>query len=120
MNPYILLQGPFAWAIAAAIVEGKLVPDLIEESIKVKFFYENIDRIVAAASIGIDETKDKLKHEIQVIGNLKIAAEETNTAVSIDYVPELRNTIIQYVNSLITKCKGYTKSYGYFRHVLLN
>lgn len=97
------------------IVEGKLVPELKAKIRKVENFYGDVDKIVAAANVGIDETKTRLKQEIRVIGDLKVATEETNTFISVEYVSELRDTITQSARDLINKCKEYTNRHNELR-----
>lgn len=111
LSPSFSLKGPLAWAIAAGVVEGKLVPELNAQLQKVGNFYADIDRIAIAASDGIDETKNRLRKEIDIISNLKIATEETSTFVSIEYIDALRDTIVESATNLISKCKAYTVRY---------
>lgn len=70
---------------------------------------------MAAANSGIDETKDRLKQEIRIIGDVKVATEETNTFISVDYVSELRETIVQSARNLIDKCNEYARRHNELR-----
>lgn len=63
------------------------------------------------AVYGIDETKGKLQNEISLIGALKVATEQTNTFISIDYVTELRSTLIESAENLIKNCEDYAARY---------
>lgn len=101
----------FCYNCGSTIVEGKLVPDLNAKLDQVGNFYADIDRIVATAAAEIDETKNRLQNEIIVIGDLKSAADTTNTFVSMEYLEDLRDTVVESVNHLIAKCNGYAESY---------
>lgn len=101
--------GPLGLAIAAGVLEGKLIPEIKAKIKNVEHFYGDIDKIVAAASVGIDQTKENLKRELQTIGDLKVTAKETSTFVSLDYIAELRDTIVQSAKTLIAKCYEYMR-----------
>lgn len=96
--------GPIGLAIAAGVLEGKMVPELRARLRKVEEFYDNLDKTVNTAFSNIDEAKGELKNEIQTIGELKVRTEETNTYVSIDETPELRDIAIQSAKDLIATC----------------
>lgn len=103
--------GPIAWAIAAGIVEGDLVPRLKAKFKEAKKLYDNLDVIVSKSFESIDETKSKLNHEIRAIGDLKMQSEELNTYTSIDTVIELRDIVISSAKDLIAKCIAYRSTH---------
>lgn len=100
--------GPIAWAIAAGVVEGELVPNIKAKFREAKKFYENLDAIVTKSTKSIEETKVKLNREYHAIGKLKVQSEELNTYASIDdAVIELRDIVISSGKNLINKCTAY-------------
>lgn len=99
--------GPIAWAIAAGVVEGELVPNIKARFKEAKRFYDNLDVIVNKSLESIDETKVKLNRETRAIGDLKVQSEELNTYTSIDTVIELRDIVISSAKELIRKCIAY-------------
>lgn len=96
-------------AIAAGVIEGKIVPELSEKFNSIKRFYDNLKSNVDKAYKDIDEAKRILKREIQHIGDLKIQTEGTKTFLDLDEVQELRDTITTSIQELITKCNEYRK-----------
>lgn len=99
--------GPLAWAIAAGVVEGELVPKLKAKFREARSFYQNLDGIVGKSVKSIEETKTKLNRESRAIGELKVQSEELNTYTSIDAVIELRDIVISSGENLINKCIAY-------------
>lgn len=102
--------GPLGLAIAAGVLEGKLVPELNAKIRNVQNFYGEIDKLVAAASVGIDQTKENLKNEVRKIGDLKVATEASSTFIALDYVAELRAAIVESAENLMAKCTEYMSS----------
>lgn len=109
--------GPIAWAIAAGVVEGELVPNIKARFKEARQFYKNLNDIVSNSFTEIDQTKAKLGREIRAIGDLKVKTEEMNTFASIDGVTQLRDTIISSAKGLIDKCTTYRSKHQMFATV---
>lgn len=110
--PVAAFGGPFGMAIAAGVLEGKLIPELKKRLNSIREFYDDLVKKVSKAYADIDETKLKLKEEIRVIGDLKTQTEETKTYVNLDDLEALRDIIIESVNTLITKCNEYRERHS--------
>ncbi|KAJ6633170.1 Hemolysin E [Pseudolycoriella hygida] len=108
--------GPFgaiiSYSIAAGIVEGKLIPELQAKMQEVKGFFEKLQGTIEQTNVDIDSTKGKLKDEVKSIGVLKVQTEETKQLIPLDYLDELRDTILESVNNLIKECDAYQKRHG--------
>lgn len=87
------------------MVEGKIIPELNAKMRSIENFYQTVTVSINEATTKIDETKDKLKEEVRVIGDLKVQAEEVQTYVEIDNTVELKNTLLNSVGGLIIKCE---------------
>lgn len=99
--------GLFGIAIAAGVVEGKLIPELNAKMKSIEVFYGNVQGLVQQSFKDIDSTKAKLKEEIRVIGDLKVQTDETKTFIELDNEPALKQTVVDSVKALIAKCKAY-------------
>lgn len=109
--------GPIGWAIAAGIIEGKLIPELKARLGNIEDFYKKLNVLVDQSFTNIGESKDKIKDEIRVIGELKVQTEETKTYAEIDITPELKDIVIEAAQSLISKCNEYKKRIAPFTSV---
>lgn len=109
--------GPIGWAIAAGIIEGKLIPELMARLRKIEDFYQKLNDLVDRSFTNIRESKDKIKDEIRVIGDLKVQTEETKTYGEIDYTPELKEIVIEAAQNLIKKCNEYKRRIAPFTPV---
>lgn len=101
--------GLFGIAIAAGVVEGKLIPELNAKMRSIETFYQDTTKIVKDAFKDIDTTKLKLKEEIRVIGNLKEQTEETKIYIEMDDDPAMKEIIVDAVDALIAHCQDYRK-----------
>lgn len=109
--------GPIGLAIAAGIIEGKLIPELKARLGKIKEFYENLNDLVDESDTNIRESKVKIKGEIKVIGKLMVQAEATKTYAELDITPELKDIVIEAAQTLISKCNKYKKRIAPFTPV---
>lgn len=107
--------GPLGLAIAAGIIEGKLVPDLNAKIRNVEHFYADIDKKVVATSNGIDKTKTAINQEIRKIGNLKEATQRASTLIPLSNIESLRSEIIDSAKKLEAKCDEYIKQFSYLK-----
>lgn len=94
-------------AIAAGVVEGKLVPDLKEKMASIEKFYDHLNEKILQAAKDIDETKKQLQEEIEHIGKLKVATKTTTAFIDLDEIPDMRDIVIKSINDLITNCIEY-------------
>lgn len=99
--------GPIGVGIAAGVIEGKLIPEMLEKMGKIEKFYENLNEKMVKAFHDIDSTKKILKEEIHHIGLLKVKCKNTNSFVSLDGASELRDMVIKSVEDLIANCEEY-------------
>lgn len=108
--------GPFgaliSYSIAAGVVEGKLIPELMKKFAEVKAFFDKLHGIIDKTNVDIDSTKIKLKEEVKNIGVLKVQTEETKALIPLDDLDALRDTILESVNNLIFQCNEYQKRHG--------
>lgn len=101
--------GPFGVFIGADARE--LSVRLNERMTSFKRFYSHLKKNINKAFIDIEEANVKLNAEIRIFGNLKIQTEETKPFQSIDDAA-LRDTVIQFAESLSTKCNEYRKRHN--------
>ncbi|KAJ6642562.1 Hemolysin E [Pseudolycoriella hygida] len=108
--------GPFgliiSYAVAAGVVEGKLIPELEKRLDEVKSFFVKLHKTIDETNVNIDSTKTKLKNEIANIGELKVKTEETKELIPFDELDALRDNILESVNNLIKQCEAYQKSHA--------
>lgn len=93
--------------VAYIVLENKMIPELTAKLESIKRFYEDAQSKVSKAFDDIDETKNKLKDEIRVIGDLKVQTLETKTFVVMD--KDLCDVAINSARELIEKCHEYRK-----------
>lgn len=102
----------FGVVIAATVAEAKLIPDVKDKMAEIAEWFNDVSAEVQNSFKNIDDTKAELKEEIRRIGEIKIQAKETKSYVEIDYVAQMKETIMESVADLIAKCKDYR-----FRHI---
>lgn len=111
-----LVFGPFgamiSYSIAAGVVEGKLIPELVEKFAATKDYFDKLRVTIDKTNGDIDTTKVKLRDEFKQIGVLKGQTEETKTLVSLDDMDHLRDVILDSVNNLILQCNEYQERHG--------
>lgn len=56
-------------------------------------------------------TKDHITKQIREIGDFKVQTEETKSYVSLDDIPELKDSVLQSTQKVITKCDEFHKKY---------
>lgn len=101
--------GPFGVFIGADARE--LSVRFNEKLTSFRKFYNNLKKNVNNAFIDIEEANVKLNAEIRIFRNLKIQTEETKPFQSIDDAT-LRDTVIQFAESLSNKCIEYRKRHN--------
>lgn len=106
------ILGPIGLGIAAAIVEGKYVPELKDKMSEVEEFYKHLKVKVKDAFRDIDVTKNMLNLEIMEIGELKVETKETRAFLDLGDIPELRDTLMKSAESLIDNCDNYRKKHA--------
>ncbi|KAJ6639526.1 Hemolysin E [Pseudolycoriella hygida] len=110
--------GPFgimiAYAVAAELVEGRLIPELQQRLDEVKGFFVKLHKTIDETNVNIDSTKTKLKDEIANIGELKVKTEAIKKIIPFDELDALCDTILESVNNLIKQCEAYQKSHDIY------
>lgn len=106
-NPNAFFAAILGLIIAAGVVEGKMIPELNAKMESIEKFYQSVTVSIQDAATKIDETKDKLKEEVRIIGDLKVEAEEVQTYVEIDSTTELKDSLLSSVANLIASCEKY-------------
>lgn len=101
--------GPIGVGVAAAVIEGKLIPEIKAKMEKIEAFYDTLSGKMQQAFQDIERTKMTLQIEIQHIGNLKVRTKNTNTYVGMDKVPDLREMVIKSALDLVAQCDEYRK-----------
>lgn len=101
--------GPIGLAIAAGIIEGKLIPELKARLSKVEQFYNKLDELANASLTDISASKQKIQKETRIIGDLKTEAEELNTYASIEEISIMKDIVIETAEKLISSCNKYKK-----------
>lgn len=101
--------GPIGVGIAAAVIEGKLIPEVKANMEKIETFYDTLNGKMQQASMDIEKTKVTLKTEIHHIGTVKVKTKNTKMYVGMDEVPDLRDMVIKAAQDLIDQCEEYRK-----------
>lgn len=107
-----LITGVFGLIIAIkniVDIETKMIPEMRKKFGQIEEYYKNLNGTIDKAGKDIDDTKDKLKEEIEVIGKLKVQTEETRFYVADD---NLRPLVEESANNLIARCNEYMKRHG--------
>lgn len=99
--------GLFSLGVTAAFVELKFIPEVKAKMAKIQKSYDKLTLKVDQALRDVQITKHKLNREVLEIGDLKSETESTKTFVDLDFLPDLRDTLIESGQSLIDKCKEY-------------
>ena len=105
-----IIFGPFGLivseGIAAGVVEGKLIPELLAKFKEVQKHFDEVKELVSKANKDINETKTKLQNEIEIIGDIRVKTEETSLYIKIN---SLRERLRKSATNLITLCQMYMK-----------
>lgn len=101
-----------SYSIAAGVVEGKLIPELVRKLSEIKSFFDNLKALVDKTNVDIDDTKNKLKAEIQHISDMKILTADISDLIDLDNDPIIHDEIKSAANSLISQCEEYQRSHG--------
>lgn len=94
---------------ATCLVERELIPLLLEKMESIKKFYDTLQDKVHETFANIQKTKSILSNEITHIDELQIQTKQTEEFMSLDTLPEIRDTAIEYAQALIDKCLEYRK-----------
>lgn len=104
------IGGFIGYAVAAGVVEGELIPNLLKGFELVKNRFIELRETVLKATTDIDDTKLKLRNEIDVITDLK-----TDTVSAKNDIKDLgsfQEFIEESVNKLIASCTKYMERHG--------
>lgn len=101
--------GILGLAIAAAVLEIRIIPDLKAKLNEVTEFYKTLQQKVKDALDNIDDTKEKLREEIKIIGDLRVKTESTKEFILMDNMESLKEIITDAVNDLIENAYAYRK-----------
>jgi hemolysin E len=109
-----VVLGPFgliiSYAVAAGIVEGKLIPELEQKFGEVKTYFQNLKDTVTQAGTDIEDAKTKLQTEISAIGEMLIKTNTTSLYVTFD---DLMVSLLKHeAQILIDLCNEYQKRHG--------
>lgn len=104
--------GVIGLGIGAALIEFKYIPELKRQMGETQKFYDNLSEKVEQAFHDVDVTRGMLQKESQQIGDLKVKTEKTKTFIDLEYIPELRDTIIRSAQSLIRHCNEYRRKHA--------
>lgn len=85
----------------------KFINKLMDKLNELKKFYDNLNDKVQDAMRNIVTAKVILKKEVNYISDLKVQTQQTITFVQLDDVPDLRDTVIESIRNLTTKCEEY-------------
>lgn len=94
---------------ATCLVEREVIPLLLKKMESIRKFYETLKDKVHESFANIHKTKSILSNEIAHISDLQIQTKQTEAFVSLDTLPEIRDTAIEYAQALIVKCQEYRK-----------
>lgn len=97
----------FGLAIAAGVIEGKLIPDLNAKMREIEKFYDDIENEIQLSKININLTKGRLTDEITHIGELQNKAIAAQVFVRTPYTETIKKTLLKSVDNLLIKCRQY-------------
>lgn len=97
----------FGFIVAATTAEAVLIPDLKKKMTEIQEWFNNVTVEVDTASTDIKKTKEKLDEEADKIGEVKSQTEVTNGIVIVDYCDDVKEDVLEAVDSLVSKCKEY-------------
>lgn len=92
-------------SVAAGVVEGKLIPQLMEEYASIKKFYVNLKERVVTTFRVIGKTTGNMKDQVEQIRDLKTKIEGTEMLLSANEVEELRETVLKAIQDLTAEFK---------------
>lgn len=106
-----VVGGPFglivAYAIAAGVVEGQLVPELMTRLESVKAFFKKLQDEITATQSEIGGAKVELRNEAVALGELKSEIETTAIFIELDAAAEFKAEITTAAMTLAESCQGY-------------
>lgn len=96
--------GPFGVIIGANATES--IAKLNRKMASSESFYSHLKYMIGKAIVDIEKANNKLNDEIQIFTHLKMQTQKTKPFESFSDAA-LRDTVVQFVNSLSTKCNDY-------------
>ena len=99
-----------SYSIAAGVVEGELIPNLLKAFKETQKMFEDLQNTVKTTQESIDSAKLAITAEIRALGTMSAKIEETKTfAETWALVPSvLFGDLKKSTNQLIDMCKQYT------------
>ena len=99
-----------SYSIAAGVVEGELIPNLLKAFKETQKMFEDLQNTVKTTQESIDSAKLAITAEIRALGTMSAKIEETKTfAATWALVPSvLFGDLKKSTNQLIDMCKQYT------------
>ncbi|BEU96639.1 hemolysin HlyE [Acidovorax sp. DW039] len=105
------VAGPFgliiAYAVAAGVVEGKLIPELTKKFLSIKQFFITMKGLIVGTQDNIARTKNQLEEEMFVLTGLRAEVAKTKIILEIDQNNMLKDQILIRTQALSEKCMNY-------------
>lgn len=105
------VAGPFgliiAYAIAAGVVEGKLIPELKNKFVSIEGFFRDMRSMIVGTQDNIAKTKNQLEEEMFVLTDLRSEITKTKTIIEVDKYGKLKDKILARTEALSAKCAEY-------------
>lgn len=101
-----------AYAIAAGVVEGELIPNLEKAFAETKASFNKMETMLTGAQTDITQAKEKLSDEVKVVGTILAQIITTDLlAKAWSYAPSTMFGMLKdSTNKLIAMCEAYVKS----------
>lgn len=111
-----VIAGPFgliiSYSIAAGVVEGKLIPELVKKLNEVKNFFLSLRNKVNNANKEIGDVKIQLNEEVNSLGELQSQVAATKLMVDFSKEAALKQMVVESASSLINSCNTYQIRHG--------
>lgn len=111
-----VIAGPFgliiSYSIAAGVVEGKLIPELVKKLNEVKNFFISLRNKVNNANKEIGDVKIQLNEEVNSLGELQSQVAATKLMVDFSKEAALKQMVVESASSLINSCNTYQIRHG--------
>lgn len=111
-----VIAGPFgliiSYSIAAGVVEGKLIPELVKKLNEVKNFFLSLRNKVNNANKEIGDVKIQLNEEVKSLGELQSQVAATKVMVDLSKEAALKQMVVESASSLINSCNTYQIRHG--------
>ena len=101
-----------AYAIAAGVVEGELIPNLEKAFAETKASFNKMETMLTGAQTDITQAKEKLSDEVKVVGTILAQIKTTDAfAKAWSFAPSTMFGMLKdSTNKLIAMCEAYVKS----------